>query len=292
MSSVEVPNLRQKLNKLYDYAAWPEKFQGLDGKPESRDQHLARCLSLKPQNIPTYCYGQDGIRAPNMLPDKHIHPICKIFGVPMEVLLGPLDGLEDWTKKNPYNHLPIGWRILTTQAETWEGFALRRKLLPPGFLSDHMGLIFPPENEADPPLPIFTIAEEVEVWLNLPATGLTPLAGFDQEIGIILVAEDLKGVSCLCPSLSKHAPQPPIRVGQSVRFPATPGKWNRITGPIGPQAIYVILMPAPLPKDDLYHCLEADKVDQTLLDRLARGLAQREPTDYRVLKYPYQAIGA
>lgn len=291
MASIEVPDLRNKLFELYYYAAWPEKFQGLDGKPETRDQHLARCLGVKSNSIPTFCNGQTSIRAPNMVPEKHTDSICKIFGVSMKVLLGSLDDLKDWTSKNPYNHQLISWRTLTARAETWDGFALRRRSLPPGFLSDQMGLVYPPEDEVDPPLPPFTIAEEVEVILYVPEICFPPLAGLNREIGLILIAEDQRAFSSLYPSSSKHAPQPPIRTNQRLRFPQS-GKWNRITGPIGPQAVYAILTPVPLLKDDLYCRLEANIVDQTLLDQLARRLVQSEPIDYQVLKYPYQAIGA
>ncbi|WP_299068745.1 hypothetical protein [Accumulibacter sp.] len=288
---VEISNLRKKLNALYEWA-WKAAPQPSGGKAMSGDQRLADLLGVKPQNIPIWVNGNAGLRSPEMLPARHLRPLCEdIFGIPPEIFTGPLQGFQIWLHRN--RHVPPAtWRAFAARADGHPGFHLRHRELPANFLGDRMGIAFAPEEDEDP-LPGYRLGEPVSIEMDLAGTDWACRAVSDTGIGLVLLAQDQEQTTCLCPSARQQMLPGRLQAARTclplLPENTPPEKWLHITAPVGRQALYAILSERPLAADDEFHrvFVAGMALDERLLDRYVRWLKQGSLGDWRVFGYRY-----
>jgi len=288
---VKIDNLRNKLHALYAWA-WQAAPLSPGGKATSGAQRLAGLLGVTPQNIAIWVNGADGLRATEMLPAKHLRPLCEdIFGIPQEVFAGPLPDFLAWLKTHPPIP-PLTWRALTAQAEGLPGFRLQRRELPADFFGDRMGIAYAPEDDEEP-LPSYRTGEPVRIEIDLAATDWASRATSDTGIGLVLLVEDRDQTTCLCPSTRQPLPPGPLPAGR-IGWPPLPGntppeQWPRITAPVGRQALYAILSERPLAADSEFHraFVAGGALDERLLDRYGRWLKQDPLGKWEMFRYRY-----
>ncbi|MDS4056359.1 hypothetical protein [Accumulibacter sp.] len=289
---VEISNLRRKLNALYEWA-WKAAPQPADGKAASGDQRLAGLLGVTPQNIPIWVNGNADLRSPEMLPARHLRPLCEdIFGIPQEIFTGPLQGFQIWLHRN--RHVPpLTWRAFAALAAGHPGFHLRHRELPADFLGDRMGIAFAPDEDEDS-LPGYRLGDHISIEIDLTSTtDWASRAVSDSGIGLVLLAQDREKTECLCPSARQQMLPGRLQTARTclplLPENTPPDKWPRITAPVGRQALYAILSERPLAADGEFHraLVAGVALDEGLLDRYVRWMKQGPLGEWQMFRYRY-----
>lgn len=288
---VIINNLGRKLSELYKWA-WEAAPLAPGGKARSGAQRLADRLGVSPGSIAAWIHGTPGLRAAEILPAKHLRPLCEdIFGIPQEVFAGPLTDFTIWLASHPPVP-PLTWRAIAAQADVHPGFHLDRCELPADFLGDRMGIAFAPEEDEDP-LPGYRLGEHASIEMDLAATDWASRATSDTGIGLVLLAEDREQTECLCPSARQQMPPGRLQAARNC-LPLLPGdappeKWPRITAPVGRQALYAILSERPLAVDGEFHraFVAGGALDERLLDRYVRWMKQGSLGEWQMFRYRY-----
>ncbi len=288
---VLINNLGRKLTELYKWA-WEAAPRSPGSKAQSGAQRLAGLLGVTPQSITTWIHGTDGLRAAEMLPAKHLRPLCEdIFGIPREVFTGPLPDFLAWLKYHPHVP-PLTWRALAAQADGHPGFHLRPRELRADSHGDRRGLAFDPDEDEDF-LPGYRLGERVSIEIDLAGTDWASRATSDSGIGLVLLAQDREQTTCLCPSTRQQMLSGRLQAVRTclplLPSDAPPEKWPRITAPVGQQALYAILSERPLAADDdLYRAFVAGVApDERLLDRYIRWLKRGPLGAWQIFCYRY-----
>lgn len=264
---LHVPGLARKLQYLY------QRHPSIHNH-----ESLARYLGIAPNNISTWINGSD-VRAPEMVPNRHISPLTRLFQLGPQLL--ETTSIEEFKAELLASSLTTTspWLELQSKARVFDGIQLVRREQHE-FTPPVRGLVADDEE----PLEQFFIGERL--YIQIEITRAWPRAKDATQSYALLLSVDPVATTCLCPS----ALAPEARISQS-RFTvpqAAPDRQLKVAGPAGTQSLYLLLTAWQFLPDQ-YHAL-MEQVTQPLLDAVALEVQSKPAGEWQVWRKDYQVV--